>query len=69
VSHSSEFCCHNPLCCFSTSVYCCKRIFRYLLSPETFGYTLIGLITIQILFRHVLRRPSAVYIYLSVWWL
>jgi hypothetical protein len=20
-----EFCHHNPLCCFSTSVYCCKR--------------------------------------------
>jgi len=20
VSQSSEFCCHNPLCCFSTSV-------------------------------------------------
>jgi hypothetical protein len=29
VSQSSEFCRHNPLCCFSTSVYCCKRIFRY----------------------------------------
>jgi hypothetical protein len=41
VSQSSEFCRHNPLCCFSTSVYCCKRIFRYLLSPETFGYTLV----------------------------
>jgi hypothetical protein len=26
---SSEFCRHNPLCCFSTSVYCSKRIFRY----------------------------------------
>jgi hypothetical protein len=23
VSQSSEFCRHNPLCCFSTSVYCC----------------------------------------------
>jgi hypothetical protein len=23
VSHSSEFCHHNPLCCFSTSVYYC----------------------------------------------
>jgi hypothetical protein len=23
VSESSEFCRHNPLCCFSTSVYCC----------------------------------------------
>jgi hypothetical protein len=39
VSRSSEFCRHNPLCCFSTSVYCCKRIFRYRPSPETFRYT------------------------------
>jgi len=29
VSRSSEFCHHNSLCCFSTSLYCCKRIFRY----------------------------------------
>jgi len=41
VSQSSEFCRHNPLCCFSTSVYFCKRIFRYRLSPETFGYTFV----------------------------
>jgi hypothetical protein len=34
-----EFCHHNPLCYFSTSVYCC--LFRYLLSPETFGYNLV----------------------------
>jgi hypothetical protein len=27
VSQSSEFCRHNPLCCFSTSVYYCKPIF------------------------------------------
>jgi hypothetical protein len=27
VSQSSEFCHHNPLCCFSASVYCC--LFRY----------------------------------------
>jgi hypothetical protein len=33
---------HNPLCFFSTSVCCCKRIlFLYRLSPETFGYTLV----------------------------
>jgi len=37
VSQSSEFCRHNPLCCFSTSVC----LFRYRLSPETFGYTLV----------------------------
>jgi hypothetical protein len=41
VSQSVEFWRHNPLCCFSTSVYCCKRILRYRLSPETFGYTLV----------------------------
>jgi hypothetical protein len=40
-SQSRDFCRHNPLCCFSPSVYCCKRIFRYRLSPETFGYTLV----------------------------
>jgi hypothetical protein len=39
VSQYSEFCHHNPLCCFSTSVYCCWC--RYRLSPETFGYTLV----------------------------
>jgi len=41
VSQSSEFCRHNPLCCFSTNVYYCC-LFRYRLSPETFGYTLYG---------------------------
>jgi len=39
VIQSIEFCCHNPLCCFSTSVYCC--LFRYRFSPETFGYTIV----------------------------
>jgi hypothetical protein len=39
VSPFCEFCHHNPLCCFSTSVCCC--LFRYQLSPETFGYTLV----------------------------
>jgi hypothetical protein len=29
VSQSSEFCRHNPFCCFSASVDCCKRKFRY----------------------------------------
>jgi len=40
VSQSSEFCRHNPLCCFSTNVYYCC-LFRYRLSPDTFGYTLV----------------------------
>jgi hypothetical protein len=39
MSQSSEFFRHNPLCSISTSVYCCKHIFHYRLSPETFGYT------------------------------
>jgi len=40
---SSEFCRHNPLCCFSTSGDYCDYYysFRYPLSPETFGYTLV----------------------------
>jgi len=37
VSQCNEFCRHNPLWCFSTSVYCCCS-FRYRLSPESFGY-------------------------------
>jgi len=41
VSQSSEFCRNNHSCYFSASVCCCKRIFRYRLSPETFGYTLV----------------------------
>jgi hypothetical protein len=39
MSQSSEFCHHNLLCCFSASNTKGKRIFRYRLSPETFGYT------------------------------
>jgi hypothetical protein len=39
MSQSSEFCHHNPLCCFSVSECCC--LFHYQLSLETFGYTLV----------------------------
>jgi len=43
VSQSSEFCRFKPLCCFSTSFYCCCycRLFCCRFSPETFGYTLV----------------------------
>jgi hypothetical protein len=41
VSQSSEFCRHNPLCWFSTSNIKAKRVFRYRLNLETFGYTLL----------------------------
>jgi hypothetical protein len=37
VSQSSEFCRHNLLCCLSVTNTKGKRIFRYRLSPETFG--------------------------------
>jgi hypothetical protein len=40
MSQCSEFCRHNPLCCFSMSVYCYCR-FRYRFSLETFGYTFV----------------------------
>jgi len=40
VSQSGEFCCHNPLCCFSTCVYY-YCLFRNRLIPETFGCTLV----------------------------
>jgi hypothetical protein len=43
LSQSSEFCRHNPLCCFSTSIYCCTHIFHYRISPDTFGYTLVSI--------------------------
>jgi hypothetical protein len=46
VSRSSEFYSHNPLFCFSTSDYCCKHIFRYRISTETSGYTLVHLPTV-----------------------
>jgi hypothetical protein len=42
MSQSSEFWRFNPLCSFSTSVYCCS-LFRYRLRPETFGYSLVYL--------------------------
>jgi hypothetical protein len=48
VSQSTDFCSHNPLCCFSKSVYYYYYyyyyyycLFRYRLSPETSGYTLV----------------------------
>jgi len=41
LSQSSEVCCHNLLCCFSTTNTKGKHIFRYRLSLETFGYTLV----------------------------
>jgi hypothetical protein len=39
---------HNLLCCFSTGVYCYCCLFRYRLSPETFGYTIVLLLLITL---------------------
>jgi len=47
VSQPTDVCRHNHFCCCSTSVYCCKRMFRYRLSPETFEYTLVVLYEID----------------------
>jgi hypothetical protein len=58
VSQSSEFYRHNPLCCFSMSVYCCCCcccLFCYRLSPKTFGYTLV----------HMYIRLRSVFMFLS----
>jgi len=49
VSPYSEFCRHNPLCCFSASAYCC--LFRYRLSPETIGYTLVCKLVFSLFLR------------------
>jgi hypothetical protein len=58
VSQSSEFCLHNHLCCFSTSNTKDKCIFRYRLSPETFGYTLVlPQYPLNTQLRHVLTQP------------
>jgi hypothetical protein len=47
MSQYSEFCRHNPSCCFSTTVYCFKRTFRYdlvrkLLDTPSYGNYFIG---------------------------
>jgi hypothetical protein len=38
-----SFCRCNPSCCFWTSNTKGKSVFRYRLSPDTFGYNLVGL--------------------------
>jgi hypothetical protein len=48
LSQSSEFCRHNTLWRFSTSNSKGKRIFRYRLGPEAFGYTFIYTVAITI---------------------
>jgi hypothetical protein len=58
VSQCNEFCSHNPLWCFSKNVYCCKRIFLYRLSPETFGYTLVCMQVAQIRVGQLLHSAS-----------
>jgi hypothetical protein len=67
VSQSSEFCRHNPLCFFSSSVNCCR--FRYRLSPKTFGYSLICFQVISLtdvfqseLYIHFLCFTSVLYL-------
>jgi hypothetical protein len=72
MSQCSEFCRRNRLCCFSTSVYCCKRIFRYRLSPETFGYEIVqltsffSLLNESVLFSRSLYNTTALSLSLSL---
>jgi hypothetical protein len=58
VSQSSEFCHYDPLCCFSTSNTKGKLIFRYRLSPETFGYSLVIYIRQKKVTQEKIRRLS-----------
>jgi hypothetical protein len=60
VSQSSEYCRHNPLCCFSTSVCFCQHIFRYRFNPETFGNTLLapGILNLVTRCEWSASRPS-----------
>jgi hypothetical protein len=58
MSQSSEFCRHNPLCCLSTSNVKGKRIFRYQLGPEIFGYTLICPTGWESVFMHPLHGTN-----------
>jgi len=51
VRQSSEFCLYKPLRRFSTSVYCCKRIFHYRLGTETFGYTLVNVLAYLLIYQ------------------
>jgi hypothetical protein len=60
----SLFCHHNPLCCFSTTVYCCKCIFRYDLvrkildTPSYYSYVYTDFL---VLFTEIyLRREFSV---------
>jgi hypothetical protein len=63
VGQCSEFCRHNPLCCFTTSVYYCKYVFRYRLSPETFGYILVYLHYNVEVGVHIIRIPVTSFIF------
>jgi hypothetical protein len=68
VSQSSEFCRHNPLYCFLTSVCCCCCWFRYRLSPDTFGYTLVyavghGLLIVRSF--HIFRARATSFVWPS----
>jgi hypothetical protein len=54
-SHSSEYCRHKPLCCFWTSNTKGRRLFLYLFSPETFGYTL-AFLDGRVMFKYTLNK-------------
>jgi hypothetical protein len=55
VSLFCEVCRHISLCRFSTSVYC---LFRYRPSPETFGYILVRIHRVHLLFCSIVATLS-----------
>jgi hypothetical protein len=69
VSQSSEFCRQNPLCCFSRSAYCSSCLFCYLLSPETFGYTLVLLDEKEKTRSEMNRTPNCISHYVILYYL
>jgi len=60
VSQPSEFCCHNPLCCFSTSVcHCLCRYDSVRKLLDTPSYTVWSICNGMSLLRPFARRPIA----------
>jgi hypothetical protein len=66
VSLFSDFHRHDPLCCFSTSVYYC--LFRYRLGPETFGYAILSLDALSAVNKMNFKGLKRNFPY-SFWWI
>jgi hypothetical protein len=65
LSQSSEFCRHNPLCCFSTSVYCYFVIDSVRKLLDTHSYCEVELTHIRVQWQACAEIPLQ--IFLSCW--